>query len=249
MQRKLRLLPILIIVATLGFGTKVGGLWSEFRSTAQAQEAVLEDGSEALEVAEAEAETEADADAEPDGDSEDEDFAEGDEAEDEGEDEDQIATAEDYIEEDRAPRPRDNGPQFSRAEVEMLQSLVERREFLDQRGVELDIRENLLKAAERRIEEKIVALKDIEISIQDLLQRHDDQEEKKLRSLVQIYESMKPKQAARIFEELDLVILIDVAERMNERKIAPILAQMDPARARTVTVEIRTRNQLPETGG
>ena len=241
MQMKPRLLPILILVATLGFGAKVGGLWSEFRPTAQAQEAVSEEGSEALEFAEAEADA--------DGESEDEDVAAGDEAEGESEDADQIATAEDYIEEERALRPRDSRPQFSRAEVEMLQSLVERREFLDRRGVELDIRENLLKAAERRIEEKIAALKDIEISIQDLLLRHDDQEEKKLRSLVQIYESMKPKQAARIFEELDLVILIDVAERMNERKIAPILAQMDPARARTVTVEIRTRKQLPETGG
>ncbi|MCH8110740.1 MAG: hypothetical protein IH905_02095, partial [Proteobacteria bacterium] len=44
-------------------------------------------------------------------------------------------------------------------------------------------------------------------------------------------------------------ILIDVAERMNERKFAPILAQMNPKRAKTVTVEIRTRRQLPETGG
>jgi flagellar motility protein MotE (MotC chaperone) len=178
--------------------------------------------------------------------------AEAEDGEDSEDGEEHVAAAEDTQGEDeerQAPRARDTGPQFSRAEIEMLQSLMERRETLDLRSRELDIRGNLLIAAELRIDEKIAQLKSIEATIQGLLKQHDDQEEKKLRSLVRIYESMKPKQAARIFEELDIDILIDVAERMNERKFAPILAQMNPERAKAVTVEIRTRQKLPQAGG
>lgn len=242
MHSKLRLLPILILVAGLGTATKAVGIWTELRSFVGVTEALAQEPD--AEEAENE-EDEGDADHG-------EDAADTPENDDEATAEDgekQVAEAKDAEEERQAPRPRDTGPQFSRAEIEMLQSLMERRETLDLRARELDIRGNLLSAAELRIDEKIVQLKSIEATIQDLLSKHDDQEEKKLRSLVRIYESMKPKQAARIFEELDIDILIDVAERMNERKFAPILAQMNPEKAMTVTVEIRTRRQLPETGG
>lgn len=58
---------------------------------------------------------------------------------------------------------------------------------------------------------------------------------------------MKPKDAARIWEELDLEVLLDVAELMKEAKIAPILADMDAVKAKTVTSELRSRRQLPKT--
>ncbi len=232
MNTKLRLLPVLIIVAGLGTGTKAIGIWSELRPFVGVTGAQAKEG-----------------DAKKDAQ---EDEVHGDVSADEAQGDDEAGHGEDAAAEhtdDAAVFPADDGPLFSRAEVEMLQNLVERRETLELRARELDIRDNLLSAAEQRIDEKIAQLKTIEATIQDLLDRHDDQEEKKLGSLVRIYESMKPKQAARIFEELDIDILIDVAERMNERKIAPILAQMNPSKAKTVTVEIRTRKQLPETGG
>ena len=43
-----------------------------------------------------------------------------------------------------------------------------------------------------------------------------------------MYENMKPKDAARIFERLDMKILVDVATEINPRKMADILAQMTP---------------------
>ena len=138
-------------------------------------------------------------------------------------------------------------PLFTRAEVDMLQSLAQRRDQLDARARELDIRENLLAAAEKRIEEKVVGLKEVEARIADLLKKHDEQEAEKLRSLVKVYETMKPKDAARIWDQLDMTILLDVAEMMKEAKLAPILSDMTPERARTVTEEIRTRKQLPKT--
>lgn len=130
-------------------------------------------------------------------------------------------------------------------EIALLQSLSQRREELEQRAREIDQREVLLKAAEQRIDQKIAELEHLQGSIESLLVKHDEQTEAQMQSLVKIYESMKPKDAARIFEELDLTVLLEVVERMKERKTAPILAEMNPERAKTVTLELAQRRELP----
>ncbi|MFT5488856.1 MAG: flagellar motility protein MotE (MotC chaperone), partial [Alphaproteobacteria bacterium] len=81
--------------------------------------------------------------------------------------------------------------------------------------------------------------------IQGLLKKHDKEQEAKLRSLVKIYESMKPKSAARIFEKLEMDILLDVVERMREAKTSLIFAAMDPATAKAVTSRLAERRELP----
>ena len=60
-----------------------------------------------------------------------------------------------------------------------------------------------------------------------------------------IYENMKPKEAAKIFEQLDMPILLDVVERMKEQKVSPILAEMEPSKAKTVTTEMAQQRQMP----
>lgn len=147
-----------------------------------------------------------------------------------------------------APKPPDAGEPsaFSQNELDVLQKLSERREGLDQRSRELDMREGLLKAAETRIDKKIDELRSIQGSIDALVKKYNEQEEAKMASLVKIYENMKPKDAARIFEQLDMPILLDVAERMTERKIAPILAEMAPAKAKSLTAELAQRRQMPK---
>jgi flagellar motility protein MotE (MotC chaperone) len=57
---------------------------------------------------------------------------------------------------------------------------------------------------------------------------------------------MKPKDAARIFEELEMDILLPVVERMKERKTAPILAKMNADKAKAITTELAQRRLLPE---
>jgi flagellar motility protein MotE (MotC chaperone) len=145
------------------------------------------------------------------------------------------------------PAPRTAN--FTPAELEVLQSLAERRQQLDLRSREVEAQEALLAAAERRVEEKIAELKKLETRIAGYIRQHDEQSEGQLKSLVKVYENMKPKDAARIFEELELSVLLDVVERMKEAKIAPILASMDPGKAKSVTVELATRRKLPESGG
>jgi flagellar motility protein MotE (MotC chaperone) len=130
-------------------------------------------------------------------------------------------------------------------EIELLQKLVKRREKLEQRERRLDLRTSMLSAAERRIDTKISELAKIKATIEQLLKKHDTQQEAKLKSLVKIYENMKPKDAARIFDRLELSILLDVVERMRESKTARIMANMTPARAKSVTSALVQRGTLP----
>ena len=64
-----------------------------------------------------------------------------------------------------------------------------------------------------------------------------------IKSLVKIYEGMKPDEAAAIFNELDMPILLDVIGKMSERKVALVLANMNPKRARDVTQELADKRK------
>lgn len=140
------------------------------------------------------------------------------------------------------PRPQD----MAASEIELLQSLGERRETLDQRERQLEQQATLLQVAEQRIDEKMGELYSLREQLEGLLTEVSAQEEAHLTSLVQIYENMRPGDAATIFDGLELDVLISVLDRMREAKAASILAAMTPDRARTVTSELALRQQLPE---
>jgi len=142
------------------------------------------------------------------------------------------------------PGPAD--PQMSAAEVAVLGSLSQRRDELDKRARDIDMREQLLAAAEKRVEDRIAELKAIEASIKTRIADKDKENEARLAGVVKMYETMKPKDAARIFERLDMGVLVDVARRMEPRKLAVVLAVMDPVTAQDLTVELATGDKLPD---
>jgi flagellar motility protein MotE (MotC chaperone) len=155
------------------------------------------------------------------------------------------------------PAPVDRGPatrkvaaseqiQFSPQEVDVLQTLAKRRAELDKRAGDVDQREALLQVAEQRINEKIAKLEEMQQSIATSFKKEDQLDDAKLKSLVKVYETMKPKEAARIFEQLDLPVVLDVVERMKERGTAAILAAMDPVKAKAVTLALAARHPAPQ---
>lgn len=139
-------------------------------------------------------------------------------------------------------------PTFTQNEVDVLQKLSERRDALDAREKDLALRENLVKAAEDRIDKKIAEMKAVQANVQAMLKQIDDQDQAKLKSLVKIYENMQPKDAARIFEQLEMPILLGVVENMKEQKVAPIMEAMDPAKAKSLTDAIAQRRAAKTEG-
>lgn len=129
----------------------------------------------------------------------------------------------------------------SAGERAILESLHDRRKQLDERSRELDMREQLLKAAEKRVEAKVDELKKVEAQLKTELGNRDKVEAQRLKGLITMYEGMKPKEAARIFDRLDMKILVDVSTQMNPRTMSSILAQMNPEAAERLTVELAQR--------
>lgn len=128
---------------------------------------------------------------------------------------------------------------------QLLKHYADRRAELEKAAKDVSMREALLSAAEKRIEQKLKEMEKVRNEIQSLLKLGDERQSQQLESLVKIYETMKPKEAARIFEELELPVLLDVIQKMKETKTAPILAAMDPVKAKEVTSALVERRILP----
>ena len=109
----------------------------------------------------------------------------------------------------------------------------------------IDVSAAQLEVAEREINQKLQELTVIKQRIETLMGNQKEKQNDRIQSLVKIYEGMKAKDAARIFDTLDMSILIQVMDEMSERKSAPILAAMKPDRARAVTSLLAQQNQLP----
>ncbi|MEI8301632.1 MAG: hypothetical protein WCG10_08515 [Chlamydiota bacterium] len=134
--------------------------------------------------------------------------------------------------------------EFSQVEIDLLQSLAKRRQELDEWGKQVQLKENMLVATEGRIDEKIGNLQKMKKEVETLLAKYNEQEDIKIKSLVKIYESMKPKDAARIFEELDMPVLLTVVDKMSERKVGAVLAYMTPSRAKDLTIQLAEQRKL-----
>ena len=144
-----------------------------------------------------------------------------------------------------AAPPPDNAALGPVKNEELLQHFADRRAEIERRTKEIEQREALLSAAEKRIDQKVQEMEKVRGDIQKLMRQGDEKQAAQLESLVKIYETMKPKEAARIFEELDMPVLLGVIERMKETKTAPILAAMDPVKAKEVTSALVERRGVP----
>jgi len=135
--------------------------------------------------------------------------------------------------------------EYSEVKAGLYKELVTRRKELEKREKEMSTREALLKAGERELDQKLRELSAIRNEIRGLLKDQSAEEQGRIGSLVKIYEGMKAKDAARIFNTLDMDVLIQVISRMSERKSGAVLAEMSPERARTVTILLAQQQQLP----
>lgn len=124
---------------------------------------------------------------------------------------------------------------LSPSEVQVLQSLGARRAALDARAADMDTRQELLAAAERRVEERLAELKRVEARVTALTAQVDDAQSERMAGLVDVYQRMRAKDAAAVFDALDKDVLIAVAGRMRQANLAEVMGKMTPARARELT--------------
>src|SRR6267378_1450984 len=107
---------------------------------------------------------------------------------------------------------------ISASERAILERLQSRRQELDARAREIDIRESLLKAAEKRIESRVEELKAVEARIATATGQKNDADAARFKGIITMYEGMKPKDAAKVFDRLAMSVLFEIASQLAEAK-------------------------------
>ena len=174
-------------------------------------------------------------------------------------------------------RPKEYSPPIGSSERAILEGLAARRDELDKRANDLDLRAKLLEATEQRLNERLNQLQSIESQLgvaggggapaanpassgpaasapsapaaaggapapapgaapgSPAAAGAAPAMSEQLAALVALYEGMKPKAAAAVFDKLETGTLLELAGHMNPRKLSPILAAMDPDKASRIT--------------
>ncbi|MBY0336623.1 MAG: hypothetical protein K2X11_08415, partial [Acetobacteraceae bacterium] len=117
-------------------------------------------------------------------------------------------------------------------------ALRARREAVEERERALAAREAVLAATERRLSQRVEELSEIQRRAEEAETEARNREDAHWRGLARLYEAMRPREAAAVFNELDMPVLVRIVDRMGERKAAPVLAAMTPERARLLTLEL-----------
>jgi flagellar motility protein MotE (MotC chaperone) len=160
-------------------------------------------------------------------------------------------TGSDVLAKDTAPLASDPAAEEansdSAGEVDVQSALTKRRESLDAREADIEMRSQVLTAAEARVDAKIATLKGLQDQINVLLGQRDEAEKAQITALVKTYTAMKPKDAARIFNSLSDDVLVPVAQAMKADVLAQILANMNSDNAQKLTLKLASRLKLPET--
>jgi flagellar motility protein MotE (MotC chaperone) len=136
----------------------------------------------------------------------------------------------------------------SPSERAILERLQARRQELEARAREIDIRESLLKATEKRVEARVEELKATESRITASSQQKNEAEAMRFKGIVTMYEGMKPKDAAKVFDRLEMPVLFEIASQIAPRKMADILGLMSPEAAERLTVEMARRAGTDKSG-
>ena len=137
--------------------------------------------------------------------------------------------------------PEDGQPAVSPSERAILERLQSRRQELEARAREIDIRESLLKEAEKRIETKVGEMKAIEAKNAAINEQKAEAENARFKGIVTMYENMKPKDAAKVFDRLEMPVLLEIAAQIQPRKMSDIMGLMQPDAAERLTVELARR--------
>jgi flagellar motility protein MotE (MotC chaperone) len=133
------------------------------------------------------------------------------------------------------------GAPVSPSERAILERLQSRRQELEARAREIDIRESLLKAAEKRIESKVQEMKAVESRITAAGEQKTEADAAHFKGIITMYENMKPKDAAKVFDRLEMPVLFEIASQIAPRKMSEILGQMSTEAAERLTTEMARR--------
>lgn len=129
----------------------------------------------------------------------------------------------------------DFDPEVSKAEADLVKDILARQSDIASEQKDMAEQKHVLDAAKTALNEK---MHDLDTSMALLAEKQAAHRENMLADtdrLVKIYEDMPPKEAAAVFNIMDIHVLVSIANQMNPRKISAIMGSMTPERVNLVS--------------
>ena len=137
--------------------------------------------------------------------------------------------------------------QHPECDPRLLRAIDERSRQLDAWSSDLDARARMLEVIEARASEQVQALRAERSALEATLARVDGEAEAEIARLVKIYETMKPKEAARIFEAMPAEVAAGFVRRMAEQKSALVMGNLEAGHAYAITLAL-ANSRVPPAG-
>jgi len=132
------------------------------------------------------------------------------------------------------------------SEKQLLQQLRKRRKQIESDKDELPAEKMALESIKQYIDNRLDVLENLQNKLKPQFNNNNQNDGKKILKLVKVYESMKPKEAAKIFNDLQIGVLVEMTLSMKESRLAAILAEMKPEKARELTSILATQSDIAE---
>ena len=124
----------------------------------------------------------------------------------------------------------------------ILHALREREAAALLKEDELLEKSNYLAEAENSIRSRLSELRAAEQSLRDTIEMAREASETDIDQLTRVYENMKPKEAAALFEQMESSFAAGFLGRMSPKAAADILSGLDSGQAYAISVHLAGRN-------
>lgn len=125
---------------------------------------------------------------------------------------------------------------------EKRQWIINEQKRLDEKKVQL---ENLKQEIEEKVSELTKVRKELELTVAKMeekitekQQKRIDQDKAKIKQLVKVYTSMKPKTAAELINKMDMDVILELFSRMKGEQIGRILSYVERNRAAKISEKL-----------
>jgi len=127
--------------------------------------------------------------------------------------------------------------------VQMLATLGEQQEGINRREETFEVQEKQLLVLKAELAKRLKQIEKVEQKLEAMVKEQEALDSARVKSLVKVFESMKPAQAAPILSKMDARSLLFVLTQMKGQKIAAILAQLPPEEAANISVVLTGQAQ------
>ena len=130
---------------------------------------------------------------------------------------------------------------LSIAHMESYQALQRERKELEEMRSALEEREQRMEMVRREIEQSRAALAEARKGFETEAEEDDEASQKRAKQLAGVYGAMRPEEAARILETLEMSLVVEILSNINDdRQRAKIMAALPRERAVGVSRKMRS---------